>query len=90
VNQVRERLLRSKPGALTSAGGLRVFSSCLNTIQEFQSWSFKRDARGELPPGDDRYEDDNNHLLDPIRGIVATSPKYTQQGITVIEMPNRR
>lgn len=55
---------------------LQVFSTCPNTISEFQSWSYKRTAKGELPPGEDKFEDSNNHAMDVVKGIVATRPEY--------------
>ncbi len=52
---------------------LYVMRRCVNTIMEHQSWAFKKNAKGELTPGDDAYEDANNHLVgDPLVGMVAT------------------
>lgn len=62
VERVRERL---------RTGMIKVFSSCTNTIAEFQSWRFKRTSKGEIPHGDDAYEDANNHAMDCIKGMVA-------------------
>jgi phage terminase large subunit len=67
VDAVRSRL---------RAGTLKVFSTCLNTIDEFQSWSYKRTKSGELPPGDDAFEDRNNHAMDVVRGVVAFGPRF--------------
>jgi hypothetical protein len=75
VNQVRERLTRCGADGRPM---LLVFESCPNTIREFQSWSYKRTPTGELPAGDDAFEDRDNHAMDVIRGLVATNPVYHQ------------
>jgi phage terminase large subunit len=62
VNKVRERLTDVR---------IKVFATCTNTIDEFQSWRYKRTAKGELPTGDDAFEDANNHAMDVIKGLVA-------------------
>lgn len=62
VNMVRNRLIN---------GQIKIFSTCTNIIQEFQSWSFKRNASGEALAGDDQYEHGNDHSLDCIRGLVT-------------------
>jgi phage terminase large subunit len=67
VNAVRERL---------AADRLKVFATCANTIREFQSWSYRRTAKGELPTGDDQFEDRDNHAMDVICGLVATNPAH--------------
>jgi hypothetical protein len=46
---------------------------CKNAIMECQTWSYKRNAKGEQLAGDDAYEDKNNHLVgDPLVGMYAT------------------
>ncbi len=67
VNAVRQRLSSDK---------LKVFRTCVNTIREFQSWSYKRTTSGELPPGEDKFEDKDNHAMDVIKGLVATNPTF--------------
>jgi hypothetical protein len=62
---------------------LKVWRTCRNTINEFQSWSYKRTAKGELPPGDDAFEDRNNHALDCIRGAVALKLRHEPQLVTI-------
>ncbi len=64
VNNVRQ-LLNADPVRL------KVFRSCRNTINEFQSWRFKRTAKGELPAGDDAYVDADNHAMDVICGLAS-------------------
>ena len=57
----------------------KVFASCVETIAEHQSWSFKRVRGGEIPAGDDQYEDTNNDLLDGILGGERTNPEFPRQ-----------
>lgn len=74
VERVRERLV---------AGTLKVFATCRDLIDEFQSWRYKRNAKGEQLKGDDQYEDANNDLLDGVRGLCCV-PLPTQRGRSVI------
>jgi hypothetical protein len=74
VEAVRRRL---------NENSLVVFNTCKHTIMEFQSWSYKRTASGEIPPGDDRFEDRNNDCMDVIKGVVSTNPVFDQQQIEV-------
>lgn len=87
VNAVRRRL--NSHGAGADLLDLRVFRTCPNTINEFQSWSYKRTAKGEVPHGDDQFEDANNHALDVVLGMVAMNLRYDRQGVRVID-GNRR
>jgi hypothetical protein len=66
VEAVRKRLISDR---------LKVFATCVNTIREFQSWSYKRTATGELPAGEDKFEDRDNHTMDCVKGVLATNPK---------------
>jgi hypothetical protein len=52
-------------------GRLKVFRNCPMTVQEFQSWSFKRDTKGNMLVGDDQYEDRNNDAMDVLMGMLA-------------------
>ena len=60
---------------------LQVWENCENTIVEFQAWSYKRTAHGDLPPGPDKYEDRNNHAMDVVKGVIATNMLHKQQAI---------
>jgi phage terminase large subunit len=80
VEGVRERLRQDR---------LQVFRTCENTIAEFQTWRYKRTAKGELPAGDDQYEDANNHAMDVIKGLVTMNLRYDRRGVRVID-PDKR
>lgn len=69
VNDVRRWLTKGK---------LIVFSRCVNTIQEFQSWRYKRMANGELPNGDDAFEDRSNHAMDCVRGFAINDHRFAE------------
>lgn len=64
--------------ALTT-GMFVVFASCANAIMEHQTWSYKRTAAGDVPAGDDAYEDRNNHILDETMGWERTNPGHVPQ-----------
>ncbi len=69
---------------------LYVCRRCKNMIMEFQTWSYKRNAKGQQLEGDEKYEDKNNHLVgDPLVGMVATGQlKYVAPGVGAVELPN--
>jgi PBSX family phage terminase large subunit len=75
VNAVRQRLAGDR---------LKVFVTCVNTIREFQSWSYKRTGGGELPSGDDQFEDRDNHAMDVVKGLVAVNLESAGTQISVI------
>jgi phage terminase large subunit len=51
---------------------LKVSSECRATIREFQTWAYRRTPGGELPKGDDQFEDRDNDCMDVVCGVVAT------------------
>ena len=53
------------------AGQLLFFSDCVGFIGDFQSWQYKRTQGGEIPKGDDAYEDANNDGCDVCMGMIA-------------------
>lgn len=67
VNQVRTSLIK---------GELVVFDRCVNTQMELQSWSYKRNARGEQLVGDDQYEDRLNHIIDGLLGAEVAGHRF--------------
>ena len=55
-------------------GRLRVMGTrCPATISEFQSWSYKRNTKGEQLMGDDQYEDKNNDAMDVVCGMLSAN-----------------
>jgi hypothetical protein len=75
VNGVRQRLIDDR---------LKVFATCRHTVDEFQSWRYRRNARGEQLAGDDQFEDADNHAMDGVRGLVTLNLKpLGQAGVRV-------
>lgn len=68
-------------------GTLRVFSTCVATINEFQSWRYKHNAAGIIRVGDDAYEDSNNEIMDGLVGLVAKNPSPGISGGFVSNIP---
>lgn len=66
---------------------LLVFSNCAHTIAEFQTWSYRRTRDGLVDPSE-KYEKDHNHLLDAIRGWIATHPVHTQISLEPVDAPD--
>lgn len=65
---------------------LYVFPQCRWTVFEFQSWRYKRNAKGEMLAGDDQYEDRNNDAMDCVRGMMSQElPSEPQPGIVIPE-----
>jgi PBSX family phage terminase large subunit len=75
VNKVRHRL---------QEGRIKVFSTCTNTINEFQSWKHKRDANGLVPTGDDKFEDTCNDAMDVVKGMVDLNLGFDARPIKVV------
>lgn len=63
---------------------LWTFDDLIDLRREWRSWKFKTDAEGK-PMAADAFENDNNHLLDTIKGFLGTNPCYTQKMIRVEE-----
>ena len=61
---------------------LWVFDHLLNFRREMRSWKHQCDKEGR-PLAKDAYENDNNHLLDDLKGFLGTNPTFTQTGIEV-------
>jgi len=59
-----------------------VFESLTNLRRELRSWKHKVDKDGK-PLAKDVFENDNNHLLDGLKGFIATNPTHTQSMIKV-------
>ena len=70
VNALRQLLINVRDD--NGKPGLYFMDNCPNTISEMESWMFKHTAAGEIPDGDDAYEDANNHSIDGICGVLAT------------------
>jgi hypothetical protein len=72
-------------------GTLKVFDTCTATIDEFQSWKWQRDAKGEQKAGDDKPEDRNNHAMDCVKGAVSIAGRLRHglQKIQVIRKGER-
>jgi hypothetical protein len=63
---------------------LMIFNNCTATINEFQSWRYKRDHNNQPRQGDDQYEDANNDILDGLLGCVAMNLSPARQRIQVV------
>ncbi len=71
INVVREMLINASKG---KHPGLYVMRRCVNTIMEFQSWAYRRKSDGTIADegGDSAYQDESNHILDGIVGMLST------------------
>ena len=87
VNKVREMLLNKKKDGRP---GLVVFSTCHETINEFQAWRYKRDINGQPRQGDDQFEDANNDLLDGICGAAAMNLTPDTRQIQIVRPEDER
>jgi hypothetical protein len=76
VNKVRERMRH---------GTLKFFRTCTNAIREHQNWMYKRTAQGERPPGEDAFEDKDNHTCDVVKGVVAANPMHVAPKIGLVK-----
>ena len=60
---------------------LLVMSNCENTISEFTTWRFKQDKEKNANQND-IYEKKDDHIMDCIRGWVATKPVFSKTTVT--------
>lgn len=74
VQRVKFKLERRK---------LFVFDTCINTRREFKSWKYKTDKEGK-PIAGDAFQKGDNHLLDCIKGWLATDPCFTADRFEII------
>jgi hypothetical protein len=66
---------------------LLIMEGCPNAASEFQTWQYKRTRDGLVDPKE-RYTNTDNHLLDAIRGWVATRPVHTQLIPEIVDAPD--
>jgi PBSX family phage terminase large subunit len=69
--------------SLLVAGRLKVFATCQHTIDEFQSWMWKRKTDGSRKDGQDEPKDSNNDMMDCLKGLVAARIQDGPQKIEV-------
>jgi hypothetical protein len=67
---------------------LWIFDDLVNFRRELRSWKYKLDKDGKPIPGDS-FENDNNHLIDPLKGFLGTNPCFVG-GDQVITVPRRK
>lgn len=63
----------------------KVFDTCSETINEHQSWAYKRNASGEQLTGDDAFQDRDNDILDGVMGWGATKPVFRPAKVRIYE-----
>ncbi len=59
-------------------GALMVSKACPNALMELQSWSYKRNPKGERPAGDDQYQDTMNDILDGLIGAEVRGHRFDE------------
>lgn len=68
VEAVRNAL-NAKPG---NGMYLRICRRCKGLQSNFGSWSFKKNRSGEVAEGADKYTEQDDHALDPLRGTIQS------------------
>jgi PBSX family phage terminase large subunit len=58
-----------------------------DAITEMQSWMYKRTSGGQVPSGDDQFEDRSNHFIDCLLGFVAMNPSYEMVRASIHRVP---
>ena len=83
VNQMGEHAMVQRVKYRLENRTFKVFISCVNLRREFRSWKFKTDREGR-PLASDAFDDTGPcHLLDCLKGIVATNPAHVQAKVEV-------
>lgn len=83
INVLGEHACVQKVKFWLENGKIKAFNNCVNMIREFKSWKYKCDKEGK-PLASDAYENGNNHLIDCIKGFLATNPTYTPNKIDIV------
>jgi len=82
VNEMGEHAMVQKVKYRFENRTLWIFKSCVNMRRELRSWKHQLDKDGK-PKASDAYENANNHLIDGLKGFVATNPTFAQPRIIV-------
>ena len=80
VNEMGEHAMVQKVKFRLENRTLLVFKTCVNLRREFRSWKYKTDKEGR-PVSGDAFADGNNHLLDGLKGFIATNPVHNPMPI---------
>ena len=83
VNVMGEHAMVQKVRYALENDKLFVFNTCLNMAREMATWKHRCDADGR-PLATDAYENDNNHLLDGLKGHFATLPTFDLAGAIAV------
>lgn len=82
VNEMGEHAMVQKVKYRFENGTVWIFDTLVNCRRELRSWKYKTDKDGK-PLAADAFENDNNHLLDCLKGFVATNPTFRTQQVRV-------
>jgi hypothetical protein len=73
VEMIRTALVRVESDGCPT---LQVFRGCQNVIRGFQTWSYARNAKGQMTGGDDKFEDVADDEMDCVRMLIAARPTF--------------
>lgn len=82
VNEMGEHAMVQKVKYRYENRTIWVFESLVNFRRESRSWKYRTDKDGK-PLAADAFENDNNHLLDGLKGFIAINPTHQGQRIRV-------
>jgi hypothetical protein len=82
VNIMGEHAMTQKVKFRLENRTLFVFENLVNLRREFRSWKYKTDKDGK-PLAADAFENDNNHLLDGLKGFLGTNPCHATRNTIV-------
>lgn len=86
TSAVGEHALVARVRKWFEAGRLRFFNTCANAIREHQSWRYAERKDG-IVPGNEPFEDKDNHTCDAVRYLVAADPSFeASRKMRVIDM----
>lgn len=74
-NQMGEHAMVQKVKKRLEDRTLWIFRSCFNMRREMRIWKYQLDKDGK-PKKSDAYENSNNHLIDALKGFIATNPTH--------------
>jgi hypothetical protein len=80
VNQMGEHAMVQRIKYRLENKTIVFFDTLFNMLREMRSWKYQLDKDGK-PKAVDAFENDNNHLIDGLKGFLGTNPCYTQRMI---------
>ena len=79
VNLIRQMLRNAREPRTPGQPYLKICRRCTGLIDNFQAWEYRKNAKGEIPEGAERYSPSDDHAIDVLRYILCAHYLERQQ-----------